>query len=61
MTNADLGLRISLIARIAAQYTHELAYGMWNPDFCSAEAGGTRERFLEEMDRNLKQLCDVKR
>ncbi len=56
MTNADLALRISLIARIAAQYTHELAYGMWNPEFCKAEADYERKRFLEEMDRNLDQL-----
>lgn len=56
MTNADLALRVSLISRIAAQYTHELAYGMWNPDFCKAEAGYARERFLEDMDRHLGEL-----
>ena len=38
MTQAQLALHVSLISRIAAQYTHELAFGMWNPDFCSADA-----------------------
>jgi hypothetical protein len=53
MTNAELAMRVSLISRVAAQYTHELAYGMWNPDFCSANADYARDRFLEEIDRHL--------
>lgn len=54
--NADLALRISLISRIAAQYTHELAYGMWNPDFCSDEPGWAGDRFVEEIEPHLEQI-----
>jgi hypothetical protein len=55
---ADLTLRVSLIARIAGQFTHELAYGMWNPDYCSADPGMAGERFLEAIEPHLKQIRD---
>ncbi len=57
MTNAQFALRVSLIARIASQFTHELVYGMWNPDFCTAEAAG-RDRFLEAIESHLAQIRD---
>lgn len=56
MTKAQLALHISLISRIAAQYTHEMAFGMWNPDFCSSDAEYVRERFVTEMQERLENL-----
>lgn len=54
--NADLALRISLVARIAAQFTHEMCYGMWNPDYCAADPGSAGERFLEAIEPHLEQI-----
>lgn len=54
--NADLAIRISRVSRIAAQFTHELAYGMWNPHFCAADPEYAGERFLEAVEPILKQI-----
>ncbi len=59
MTNAEFALQVSLIARISAQWSHELVYGMWNPDFCAAEARGPTNapaRFIEEIEIRLGRI-----
>jgi hypothetical protein len=56
MNQSQLALHVSLISRIAAQYTHELAFGMWNPDFCSSDAKYKAGRFLAEMDDRLQSI-----
>jgi hypothetical protein len=55
MTNAVFALHVSLIARIAAQWSHELVYGMWNADFCNGKAGGV-DRFIEEIESRLAAI-----
>lgn len=53
MTNAQLARRTAVIAKIAAQYTQELTYGMDNPHFCAADAEYAQDRFVEEIDKHL--------
>jgi hypothetical protein len=54
--NADFALRVSLIARISAQFTHEIAYGMWNPDYCAADADYGADRFIEAIEPHLERI-----
>lgn len=54
--NADLALSISVVSRIATQFTHELVYGMWNPHYCSADPGQSGDRFLEAIEPHLKRI-----
>jgi hypothetical protein len=49
-------LRVSLISRITAQFTHEIGYGMWNPDFCSSDASFAADRFIEAIEPILAQI-----
>lgn len=56
MTNADFARRVSLITRIGAQYGHELAQGMWNPDFCSADVGAALGFFLKDIEPHMDWL-----
>ena len=37
ITHADLAVGLSSIARLVVSAQQELAFGMWNPDYCSAE------------------------
>lgn len=54
--NADLAMRISLIARIVAQFTQELAFGMHNPFFYADDPGEAADRFLEAIEPHLKKI-----
>ena len=54
--HADLMLRVSLISRIAAQFTHEVGYGMWNPDYCSSDAGDAADCFIEAIMPCVEQI-----
>jgi hypothetical protein len=56
VTHAELIRQTALISRIAAQYTHELAFGAWNPNFCSADAKYEADRFLEEVGERLEVI-----
>ncbi len=38
MTYAQAALIIAKIGRLASKATADLAEGMWNPDFCAADA-----------------------
>lgn len=59
MTNAVFAMHVSLLVRIAAQWAHELAYGMLSPDYYSAEAEGV-DRFIEEIEARLTNLRSIR-
>ena len=54
-TNVDFMKRVSVVARIAAQWNAELVYGAWNPEFLSAPAD---ERSIREFCRTVRDQLE---
>jgi len=60
LTNAELALRLSKMGRLIAGAQSDLAEGMWNPNFCAAEAWPFAKsltddlrRWLDDIDRRI--------
>lgn len=56
ITNAAFATHVSAIVRTATHEAGGLAFGMWNPNFCSADASGDALRFCNEMEHLLENI-----
>lgn len=61
MTNAELARIISTMNLATSQAMRDLAEGMWNPDFCSADASKSQQAMLllYRMARSIATLATV--
>jgi hypothetical protein len=53
-TGADFGRVLSKMSANLARKTSEVAYGMWNPTYCSADADYEAETFFAALETEAK-------
>lgn len=56
-TNAQYAYIVGRIARLASIKSCELAYGMWNPNFCSADAAPNALAFAQDLRTLLNDIA----
>lgn len=55
-TNAALATYVANVARLSVGASAHLATGMWNPDFCSADATDYALSVCEDLQMQLKHI-----
>lgn len=56
MTKAAYARYVARILRRAAREMEELSQGMWNPDFCAADAEAARRAFFVDIRDEFKNM-----
>lgn len=56
--NARLLMAVSRVTDFAAGKSAELAYGAWNPNYCSADAAREALRFFSDLTKLIDHYAD---
>ena len=56
MTHAELARAIARLDNLISAAQYDLAEGMWNPDFCSANTDAYASRLLEGLQYTIDDI-----